>query len=510
MAQLVHSSRLSSSPAARSGRHQPPRQNLTTNSTADQPLRTERDSLGEHRVPAGAYYGIQTQRALENFPISGLRAEPSLITAYGWIKWSAAQANQELGLLPARISRVITRAAREMAEHKLDSWLLVDAFQAGAGVSFHMNVNEVIANRAAELLGQPLGVYAVVHPNDHVNYGQSTNDTFPTALRIAARLELDELIPALRSCSHALKVKGEEFDAILKAGRTHLQDAVPIRLGQEFAAYGVTLERAAEALEQAGEDLLELGLGGSAVGTGLNTHPRYARLVCRYLCRATGHEWLPAEDMRAAMQSLFPVMGISGRLRDTALELIRISNDLRLLSSGPATGLNEISLPALQPGSSIMPGKVNPVMPEMLAMVCFQVIGNDTAAAMASQAGQLELNVMMPAVAHAVLGASRILTAALKVFTTRCVEGITANEQRCRYYASSTLAQATALNPYLGYALTAQLVKEAQKTGTPLLELVESKQLLPAATLRALLDPAAMTQPRRPRRRNSGSQARHR
>jgi aspartate ammonia-lyase len=462
-------------------------------------MREEKDSLGTHPVPAGAYYGVQTQRAVENYPISGQRARPSLIEAYGLLKWAAARANEELGLLPRRVARAIQTAAREVADHKLDAQFVVDVYQAGAGVSFHMNVNEVIANRAEQILGGELGAYRQVHPNDHVNYGQSTNDTFPTAVRIAARLELDRLMPVLERCKRAFLAKGEEFDGILKSGRTHMQDAVPIRLGQEFAAYGVALGRAGDELRHAADGLLELGLGGSAVGTGLNTDPRYPKLFARYLADETGRRWTIAADLRAAMQSQLPLAVASSALRNLALEIIRISNDLRLLSSGPMTGFAEINLPALQPGSSIMPGKVNPVMPELAAMVSFEVVGNDITAALGSQAGQLELNVMMPAIAHSVLGSAGIMTNMLRVFTDRCVAGITANPERCRYYAAATLSQATALNPYIGYARAAELVKEALKTGTPIIDLARQKNLLSDQALKQIMDPLAMTEPRKPK-----------
>lgn len=466
--------------------------------TSKQTMRQEKDSLGTYPVPASAYYGVQTQRAVENYPISGQHARPSLIEAYGWLKWAAAKANHELGILPDRVVRAIEDAAAEVAEHKLDDQFVVDVYQAGAGVSFHMNVNEVIANRAEEILGGNLGEYRHVHPNDHVNYGQSTNDTFPTAMRIAARLELDRLLPAVDHCASAFRDKGREFDSILKAGRTHMQDAVPIRLGQEFAAYGVALEKAGAEIAHAADGLLELGLGGSAVGTGLNIDPRYPKLALRYLGQKTGHDWRLATDARAAMQSQLPLAMASSALRNLALEVIRIANDLRLLSSGPMTGFAEINLPALQPGSSIMPGKVNPVMPEMAAMVAFEAIGKDVTAALAVQAGQLELNVMMPAMAHAVLSSAGILTNMLRVFTDRCVRGITANVERCRYYASATLAQATALNPYIGYARAAALVKEALQTGTPIIDLARQKKLLSEEELKEIMDPFAMTEPRAP------------
>ncbi|MGN6594047.1 MAG: aspartate ammonia-lyase [Terriglobales bacterium] len=451
--------------------------------------RWEEDSLGRVRVPRTALWGAQTARAVANYPISGRRAAPALITAYGWLKWAMADANAAAGELSPRVARAIQRAAREVAQHRHDDQFPVDVFQAGAGVSFHMNVNEVIANRAQELLGGRRGVYDRVHPNDHVNRGQSTNDTFPSALRIALRLEMDDLQPAVAACAAAFANKGAEFAGIVKAGRTHLQDAVPIALGQEFRAYGTTLAAAGRELDHAAGGLLELGLGGSAAGTGLNVKPRVTRRALRRLQQATGHPWRQAPDLCAAMQSQFPVAVASAALRNLALELIRITNDLRLLSSGPRTGLHEIELPALQPGSSIMPGKINPVMPEMLAMVSFQVVGNDTATALAVQAGQLELNVMMPAMALAGLQSAAILTQALRQFTQLCVRGIKADAARCLAYAAHTLSTATALNPYIGYHRTAELVQQALRTNRPLLELALEQKLLPPAQLRRLLTP---------------------
>ncbi|MGH9485178.1 MAG: aspartate ammonia-lyase [Terriglobales bacterium] len=461
--------------------------------TKEVPYRIEHDSLGDVRVARTALYGAQTTRAVENYPISGQRAAPALIAAYGWLKWAMAGANGELGRLPHGKAQAIQRAAHEVAEHRLDEQFVVDVFQAGAGVSFHMNVNEVIANRAQELLGGRRGVYDRVHPNDHVNLGQSTNDTFPTALRIALRFECDELILALAECAETFRRKSAEFAAIVKSGRTHLQDAVPIRLGQEFGAYASALAACGRELDHAADGLLELGLGGSAAGTGLNTSPRTTAAALRLLRQRTGRKWRQAEDLCAAMQSQLPVAVASSAMRNLALELIRIGNDLRLLSSGPLTGLHEIELPALQPGSSIMPGKINPVMPEMLTMVAFQVVGNDTATALAVQAGQLELNVMMPAMAYAGLQSAAILENALQQFTKRCVRGIRADARRCRAYAEATLSLATALNPYIGYRRTAELVQKALREGRPVLDVALAEKVLPAAQLRRLLDPARQT-----------------
>ena len=465
-------------------------------------VRKEKDSLGFVEVPADALYGAQTARAVENYPISGLRAHPILIRAIAMVKGAAAEANRELGLLDERRAGAIVTAAQEVVDGRWNDQFVVDVFQAGAGVSFHMNANEVIANRANQLLGAELGTYAEVHPNDHVNYGQSTNDVFPTAMRLATLLALETLYPALDLLADAFAQKGREFDQVMKSGRTHLQDAVPIRLGQEFAAYAVAIRKAAESIRDAGDTLRELGLGGSAVGTGLNTHPDYRAKAVANLARIADQPLFPAEDLRWAMQSNAPMAQVSGALRNLALEVIRISNDLRLLASGPNTGFNEIQLPSLQPGSSIMPGKINPVLPELAAMVSFQVVGNDAAVALAVQAGQLELNVMMPTMAYNVLQSITIMANTLRQLATRCVAGITANEERCRHYAESTIALATALNPVIGYAKAAELVKESVATGESIVALARKKKLLSDEQLEELLDPARMTEPRPPEKRS--------
>src|SRR5947209_10130906 len=343
--------------------------------------RQEKDSIGLKEIPAHVYYGVQTARAVENYPISGMRAHPTLIKAFGMVKLDAAQANKELGLIDNTRADAIIAAAREVVAGKWDQEFVVDVFQAGAGVSFHMNTNEVLANRATEIMGGKLGEY-LAHPNDHVNYGQSTNDVFPTGMRLGVLLELEKLYPALDSLALACERKGKEFHDIMKSGRTHMQDAVPMRLGQEFAAYGMSIRKAADGIRRGSETLRELGLGGSAVGTGINTHPDYRKKAIANLAKISGQTLAPAHDMRWAMQSNFAMAEVSASLRNLALEIIRISNDIRLLSSGPNTGFAEINLPSLQPGSSIMPGKINPVMPEVAAMVAFQVIGNDTAVAL--------------------------------------------------------------------------------------------------------------------------------
>jgi aspartate ammonia-lyase len=461
-------------------------------------LRKEKDSLGFVEVPARAYYGAQTARAVENYPISGMRAHPQLIRAFGMVKQAAAEANQELGLVEAPRAEAIRQAAQEVIDGKWNAEFVVDVFQAGAGVSFHMNTNEVIANRANEILGGKLGEYAQVHPNDHVNYGQSTNDVFPTGMRVATLLALETLYPVLDKLASTFHAKAKEFHDVMKSGRTHMQDAVPIRLGQEFAAYGLAVEKGKKFLTLAADSLRELGLGGSAVGTGINTHPDYRAKAVAVLSRISGQKLTPAADMRWAMQSNACMADVSAALRGIALEVIRISNDLRLLSSGPNTGFAEIYLPSLQPGSSIMPGKINPVMPELAAMVSFQVVGNDTAVAMAVQAGQLELNVMMPTMAYSVLQSITILANMLRQFNDRCVAGITANAERCGQYAQSTVSLATALNPYIGYAKAAEIVKESVATGQSIISIARSKGLLSEQEISEILDPVRMTEPQYP------------
>jgi aspartate ammonia-lyase len=461
-------------------------------------LRKEKDSLGFVEVPARAYYGAQTARAVENYPISGMRAHPQLIRALGMVKRAAAEANKDLGLIEADRADAILQAAQEVIDGKWNQEFVVDVFQAGAGVSLHMNANEVIANRANEVAGGKLGEYARVHPNDHVNYGQSTNDVFPTAMRVGTLLALETLYPVLDKLAASFAAKGREFHDVMKSGRTHMQDAVPMRLGQEFAAYGLAIAKGKQFLALAADSLRELGLGGSAVGTGINTHPDYRAKAVANLARISGQKLTPAEDMRWAMQSNACMGDVSAALRGLALEVIRISNDLRLLSSGPNTGFGEIHLPSLQPGSSIMPGKINPVMPELAAMVSFQVVGNDTAVAYAVQAGQLELNVMMPAMAYSVLQSITILANMLRQFNDRCVAGITANEERCNAYAQSTVSLATALNPYIGYAKAAEIVKESVATGQSIIAIARGKKLLTEAEIADVLDPVKMTEPQYP------------
>ena len=456
--------------------------------------RIERDSMGEVKVPENALYGAQVQRAVENFPISGIKESTTLIKAFVLLKKSAALTNKSLGLLDADKADAIVAAADDILGGKYHDHFVVDVFQAGAGTSFNMNSNEVLANLACEKLGKERGDH-YVHPNDHVNMGQSTNDTFPTSMRIAARMDLQELYPVLDDLSESFAKKGKEFDSILKSGRTHLQDAVPVRLGQEFTAYSITIDKAKKRIEAAENMISELGIGGSAAGTGLNVHPDYPKKITEEISRETGLEYTTAPDLREAMQSHLPIATVSGALKNLALELTRIANDLRLLSSGPTTGFAEIVLPPVQPGSSIMPGKVNPVMAEMLNMVCYQVIGNDTTVSMGVQAGQMELNVMMPVMIFNVLLSIQILTNSLRVFKAKCVDGITANPERCREYAEKSVGLATILNTYIGYDNASQIAKESVNTGRSIPELILEKKLLTQDQLNSILDTMTVTEP---------------
>ncbi|MBC8551890.1 MAG: aspartate ammonia-lyase [Candidatus Brocadiales bacterium] len=457
--------------------------------------RIEKDSLGEVSVPTDAYYGAQTVRALENFPISGIRPHPIFTKSMVYVKRAAAKVNNELGCLDDKKSKAIINATDRIIAGEFQDQFVVDVYQAGAGTSYNMNVNEVIANITIESLGGEKGDYSVIHPNDHVNFGQSTNDVFPTAMRIAGLLLLTELFPVVDELVDVLNEKVEEFDNIIKSGRTHLQDAAPIKLGQEFSGYASSVSKALEKIRRASDALKELGIGGTAVGTGLNTHPDYAQKIIRELKEITDLDVRAAANYFEAMQSNAPITEASGAVKVLAIELIRIANDLRLLSSGPKTGLAEIILPAVQPGSSIMPGKVNPVMAEMLNMVCFSIIGNDLTITMASQAGQFELNVMMPVMQYKLLDSVSILTNALKVFTNKCVKGIMVNEDRCYQYATGSMAIVTALNPYIGYSKAAEVAKESLLTGKSIKEIVLEKKLMSEEKLDELLSPISMTKP---------------
>ncbi len=457
--------------------------------------RDERDSLGEISVPEEAYYGAQTVRASVNFPISGLRLHPKMVQAAVYIKKAAALANAQLARLDRKKAKAISTACDEVLVGKYHDQFIVDVFQMGAGTSFHMNCNEVLANRAEEILGGRKGQYHLVHPNDHVNMGQSTNDVFPTAMRLSCLFLSEELIRSLVEMEGSFKAKAQEFNGVLKSGRTHLQDAAPIRLGQEFAAYAKTLAKTRTYLEHTVPSLLEVGIGGSAVGTGLNTPPGYAELVVKNLSELTGKNLKLADDLREAMQSMRPMAEVSAALRNVAMEMNRIANDLRLLSSGPHTGLSEISLPAVAPGSSIMPGKVNPSMLEMMNMVCCQVIGCDHVISGAVQAGQLELNVMMPVIAFNLCFMIEILTHALNQVKTRCIDGIEANAERCREYAEKSVGLVAALSPHIGFLQAAEIAKKSLAEGRPLAELVLEKGLLTQKRIEEILNPKKMTEP---------------
>lgn len=457
--------------------------------------RIEHDSLGDIATPASALWGAQTQRAIENFPISGQHAHPVMVRATVLVKKAAAITNRDTGRLDARIANAIIAAADEVLEGQWRDQFVVDVYQAGAGTSHNMNANEVLANRAIEILGSKRGDYKLVSPNDHVNMAQSTNDTFPTSMRVATVLELEELLPALAELAAAFEAKGVEFDHIIKSGRTHLQDATPIRLGQEFAAYGLTLRRDVDRLKVARETLYELNIGGTAVGTGLNAEPEYIDGMVKNLSALAGQPFRRAESLVQIAPSMASFVEMSGALRVLATDLTKIANDLRLMASGPATGLYEIILPAVQPGSSIMPGKINPSMAEMLNMICFQVLGNDTCVSYAAQAGQLELNVMMPVIIHNILQSITILTHGMRTFTERCVRGIKANQQRNEDYAYKSASLVTALAPYIGYLEAAAVAKEQVATGRSVGDIMREKKLLPDADLDIILEPKSMTEP---------------
>lgn len=429
--------------------------------------RVERDSLGEISVPAGALYGAQTQRAVENFPVSGLKPWRAFIWSLAAIKRSAAEVNAGLGLLEDPLAQAIIQAAGEIMDGKWEDQFVVDPFQAGAGTSHNMNTNEVIANRATQLLGGTPGTYKV-HPNDHVNKSQSTNDVIPTAIRLGCLWRLDELMETINRLAESLECKAAEFDDIVKSGRTHLQDAVPVRLGQEFGAYAAAVRRDGERILRAADGLRRLGIGGTAAGSGLNAHPEYHTRMVTCLSALTGIRLDTSDNLFESMQSMADAADFSAALRTLAITLTRIANDFRLLSSGPATGFDEIRLPVVQPGSSIMPGKVNPVLAEMLNMAMYHVMGCDTTVALAAQAGQLELNVMMPIIAHNLFEMMQVLIGSINAFTERCVKGITANREKASGWLAHNAILVTALNPIIGYAAGAELVKEALDRNAPI------------------------------------------
>ena len=456
--------------------------------------RIEKDPLGERPVPADALYGIQTQRAVDNFPISGLRPLPIFVDAVIWIKRSAALVHKQTGRLDPALADAIVQAADEVLGGRHRDQFVVDVYQAGAGTSHNMNCNEVLANRANEILGHKRGAYSPVHPNDHVNMAQSTNDVIPTAMRLAALATLPALLEAMDGLAGSLMAKGREFDHVIKSGRTHLQDATPIRLGQEFSAHGRTVARHRAKLTQAAEWLRAMNIGGTAVGTGLNAEPEYPGLMVERLREVSGLDLEVAEDRIQVMQSMGDIATMSGAVRGYTIDLNKLANDIRLLASGPRTGLAEILLPAVQPGSSIMPGKVNPSVAEMVNQVCYQALGCDTTVALAAEAGQLQLNVMMPVITHNIVFAMQILANATRQFDHLCVRGIEADEVQCAHWLERSPALVTALAPKIGYAESAKLAKEAIASGLTVKELVTRKGILKGAELEDVLDLRAMTE----------------
>lgn len=457
--------------------------------------RIERDTMGELAVPADAYYGVQTARAIENFPISSMRMPRSVIRAMGLIKRAAAAVNYALGLLMQQPADAIKQAATEVVEGKLDVEFPVDVFQTGSGTSTNMNTNEVISNRATELLGGARGS-KLVHPNDHVNLGQSSNDVIPTAIHIAASEMIQhQLLPALTRLQRALAQKAMDFDAIVKIGRTHLQDATPVRLGQEFGGYARQIELGIARMKRAQETLSEVALGGTAVGTGLNCHPEFSSKVMAIISQETGCSFREATNHFEAQSTQDSLVEASGELRTLAVSLMKIANDVRWLGSGPRCGLGEIQLPETQPGSSIMPGKVNPVIAESVTMVCAQVIGNDVTVTVGGQAGNFELIVMLPIMAYNLLQSIELLATASNNFAAKCIEGITANKERCQSLIEQSLAMCTALAPEIGYEAAAKLAKEAYRSGKTVREVAKEQKVLPEKRLDELLDPWRMTEP---------------
>jgi len=457
-------------------------------------FRIEKDSLGEMQVPADALYGAQTQRAVLNFPVSGLRPYPAFVWAQVMVKRAAAEVNRDLGLLEPRLADAIIAAADEVLAGQHAAQFVVDPFQAGAGTSHNMNANEVLANRANQILGYALDAAdKPVNPNDHVNMAQSTNDTIPTAIRLGCLWRLPELLAAIDDLADALDEKAREFDDVVKSGRTHLQDAVPVRLGQEFGAYARAIRNDMERVSAAADRLRRLGIGGTATGTGLNAHAEYHQRMVGKLSALTGHELRSSGDLFESMQSMADPADFSASMRTLCITLTRIANDFRLLSSGPATGLDEIRLPAVQPGSSIMPGKVNPVLAEMLNMASFHVQGCDHAVTLAAQAGQLELNVMMPIIAHNLFEMMHVLIGAINAFTEKCVRGVTANREKAEGWLAKNAILVTALNPVIGYLNGAAVAKEAMATGKTIREVVVEKGLLSGEEVDQLIDARKLT-----------------
>ncbi len=459
-------------------------------------FRTEKDSMGEMKVPRNAYWGPETQRAIENFPISGLRFPRIFLRALAMIKMAAAQVNMELGPLERRPGKAILQAAREVLEGNFDHQFVLDIFQTGSGTSTNMNANEVIAHRANQILGGKIGDKKPIHPNDHVNLGQSSNDVIPSAIHIAAWEGIQkDLLPALKTLQKALEKKVREFDAVMKIGRTHLQDATPIRLGQEFSGYASMVKHGVRRIENLRGNLSELALGGTAVGTGINTHPRFARLVIKKINQMTGLSFREAENHFEAQGAKDAVVEASAALKTLSVSLWKIANDIRWLGSGPRCGIGEILIPPVQPGSSIMPGKVNPVIPEALCQVVAQVIGNDLTVSIAGMSGNFELNVMMPVMTYNLLQSIHLLSIASSVFTEKCVNGLKADKERCREMIEKSLAMVTALSPRIGHDAAAKIAREAYETGRTVREVAMEKRILPKGELEKILDPWRMTKP---------------
>ena len=458
-------------------------------------FRIEYDSLGKKKVPVNAYYGIQTQRAIDNFPISGLKYSAEFIDAYISIKKAAAVTNNHLGLLNDKLTRAMIKTTDEILQGKFRNQFVVDIFQMGAGTSFNMNCNEVIANRSNEILGEKLGKYYPIHPNDHVNMSQSTNDTFPTAMRISTLHTISNLEYEISNLSSSFSSKAKEFNLVIKSARTHLQDAVPITLGQEFSAYALTIKKSLQEIQHSKKSLYVLGIGGSAAGTGINTHPKYSPTIIKNLSTHLDTKFILSRNFRESMQSQQDVAHLSSTLRIFSLELTRICNDLRLLSSGPRTGFSEIILPAVAPGSSIMPGKINPSIPEMVNMVCFQVIGCDTGIDFAVQAGQLELNVMMPMIAINLLFSINILTNAIRQLRLLCVDKIIANKETCRKYAENSIGLATVLNTLVGYSASSKIVQKALDSGLSIIDVIKQEKILTDKEISSLFNSIDITKP---------------
>lgn len=460
--------------------------------------RTENDLLGDMQIPANAYYGIQTQRAIDNFHISGVKLYqfPEFIKGLAYVKWAAAETNFQLGLLDEKLKNVIMEAAKEVISGKFDREFPIDMIQGGAGTSTNMNINEVLANRALELMGHQKGEYQYCSPNDHVNLSQSTNDAYPTSIRIASVNSNIKLIEHLRELIASFRKKGEEFKHVLKMGRTQLQDAVPMTLGQEFEAFAVTLDEEVDRLTQNCNLMLETNMGATAIGTGINAAPGYAKLCAENLAKVTGLAIVSAPNLIEATPDTGAYVIYSSALKRMAIKISKICNDLRLLSSGPRCGLNEINLPPMQPGSSIMPGKVNPVIPEVMNQVCYRVIGNDLTVTMAAEAGQLQLNVMEPVLTYAIMESMQLLSNGMDTLREKCIDGITANEEHCREMVLHSIGIVTALNPYIGYKNSTKIAKEALETGKSVYNLVLEHNILSKAQLDDILNPENMLSPR--------------